>query len=126
MTKQFEALREVHRQRFLAGAQARVDAALARVQGDRAAGAADVLEQLRALAGEASLLGLGSLASVARAGADAARLWVEQGSAAAADVCERSLETLADTISMFTEISSGGFAHEAEELAARRRVRPAG
>ncbi len=119
MSRDFEKLRARYRLRFIEGAQSRVDRGLELIQVHSRANAAVIGDELRNLAGEASILGLDSMAAVARAGADAARLWEEQGSEAAVRVCEHSLHTLADTIELLAAMSTGDFTEQAEHAIAK-------
>ncbi|RMH39114.1 MAG: hypothetical protein D6689_17485 [Deltaproteobacteria bacterium] len=118
MAEDFEKLRARYRLRFIDGAQRRIDAGLELVKAHTADNARRLADELRSLAGEASILGLDALASVARAGADAARLWAEQASDAAVRVCEHSLHTLADTVALLAEMTTGDFTREAERVLA--------
>ena len=119
MAEDFEKLRARYRLRFIEGAQQRIDNGLRLILNQSLANAHIVAGELTSLAGEASLLGLDTMASVARAGADAARLWEEQGSEAAIRVCEHSFHTLADTLDLLAEMNTGEFTRQAEAVIAR-------
>ncbi len=120
MAEDFEKLRARYRLRFIEGAQARIDRGLQLILNQSHDNALTIAEELRSLAGEASILGLDTMASVARAGADAARLWDEQNSEAAVRVCEHSLHTLADTLDLLAEMNTGDFTRQAESVIARK------
>lgn len=119
MTEDFEKLRSRYRLRFIDGAQQRIDRALELMLHQSAENAGAIADELSSLAGEASLLGLDSMASVAHAGADAARIWQEQGFETAVRVTEHSLHTLADTLDMLSELNTGEFTRQAESAVAR-------
>jgi hypothetical protein len=124
MAEDFEKLRARYRLRFIEGAQKRIESGLSLVLTHSKANAHQLAEELRSLAGEASILGLDTMASVARAGADAARLWEEQGSEAAVRVCEHSLHTLSETIDLLAEMNTGEFTQQAESVIARKAGAP--
>jgi hypothetical protein len=66
------------RSRFLESAQTRLSRARA-LSIDGRASAAAIAHELHALAGEASVLGLGDVAAIARAGERAAKTWSTRG-----------------------------------------------
>jgi hypothetical protein len=119
MSEDFEKLRARYRLRFIEGAQKRIDSGLQLVLTQSKDNAHTLADELRSLAGEAAILGLDTMASVARAGADAARLWEEQGSESAVRVCEHSLHTLSDTIELLAQMNTGDFSKQAESVIAR-------
>ena len=119
MTSDIDKLRARHRLRFIEDAQKRIDRGLQLILTQSAENAAKVSDELRSLAGEASILGLDTTASVARAGADAARLWEEQGSQSAVRVCEHALHTLSDTIEILSEMNTGEFTIQADAVVSR-------
>jgi len=120
MSEDFEKLRARYRLRFIEGAQKRIDLGLELILNQSPENAEKISDELRSLAGEASILGLDTMASVARAGADAARLWEEQGSEAAVRVCEHSLHTLSDTLDLLAELNTGDFTRQAEAIIATK------
>ena len=119
MGEDFEKLRARYRLRFIEAAQARIAGGLELVLTQSTENAVALGNELRSLAGEASILGLDMMASVARAGADAAGLWEEQGSEAAVRVCEHSLHTLSETIELLAEMNTGDFTKQAEAVIAQ-------
>jgi|GEM_PF-4683649 len=118
MTEASEQLRAKYRARFLDTASAKVDRGRALAVGG-VKNAPALEDSFRVIAGEASMLGLDGLASVARAGEDAARLWREQSSSAAARICLQSLDTIEDTLSVLGNLNTGDFTQEAGIVAAR-------
>ncbi len=120
MAEDFEKLRARYRLRFIEAVHKRIDGGLELVLTQSKENAAKLGGELRSLAGEASILGLDTMAAVARAGADAARLWEEQGSEAAVRVCEHSLHTLAETIELLAEMNIGDLTQQAEAVVTRK------
>ena len=119
MAEDFEKLRARYRLRFIEAAHKRIESGLELVLTHSTENAVKLGGELRSLAGEASILGLDTMASVARAGADAAGLWEEQGSEAAVRVCEHSLHTLFETIELLAEMNTGDFTNQAEAVITR-------
>ena len=70
------------------------------------------------------MLGLDGLAAVARAGEDAARLWREQSSQAAARICVQSLDTIEHTLSVLSGLNTGNFTRQAGAVVAQAAAEP--
>ena len=119
LTERSEQLRAKYRARFLDTASSKVDRGRALAAGG-VENASDLEDAFRVIAGEASMLGLDGLAAVARAGEDAARLWREQSSSAAARICWQSLDTIDVTLDTLAGMNTGDFTREATGIVASR------
>jgi hypothetical protein len=109
MTDDVEKVRARYRLDFLASVQQHIARGLRLVESRDIANAQLLADELHTLAERASVLGLDSLATVAFAGEEAARLWDEQRSDAAIRICSHSLQTMSETLVLLEQLGSEDF-----------------